>query len=175
MKFRRRPDLDSPTRIEIAVQAFLGQGVYGEITRRARAYQVSRLFVYKLLWQLLLLYELAVRAPSSPRALRVEIDRHILLLRLEGHGSLERISHIIQQLGLPFSSVGHISQRLTAYARALPKEALSGTQIVLLLCDEIFTLGQPMLITVEPRSLAILKIELASKRDAETWKKHWEP
>lgn len=41
------------------------------------------------------------------------------------------------------------------------------------LCDEIFTLGQPILLTVEPRSLAILKIELASKREAETWQQHW--
>jgi hypothetical protein len=45
---------------------------------------------------------------------------------------------------------------------------------MVILCDEIFTLGQPILLTVEPRSLAILKIELVEKRDAETWQKHWE-
>ena len=55
----------------------------------------------------------------------------------------------------------------------MPKEVLTGARIVLLLCDEIFTLGQPILLTVEPRSLAILKIELAEQRDAETWQKHW--
>lgn len=102
------------------------------------------------------------------------MDRHILLLRLEGHCALESISQIIQQLGLPNASVGYISQRLTAYARALPHEVVSGAPIVLLLCDEIFTLGQPILLTVEPRSLAILKIELVDNREAETWKKHWE-
>jgi len=47
-------------------------------------------------------------------------------------------------------------------------------QIVFLLCDEIFTLGQPILLTVEPRSLAILKIELVENREAETWKQHWD-
>ena len=56
MKFMRRPDLDHLTRVEIAVQAFLGMGVYGEITRIAQSYQVSRLFVYKLVWQLLMVY-----------------------------------------------------------------------------------------------------------------------
>jgi len=61
-------------------------------------------------------------------------------------------------LGLPFSSVGYISQRLAAYAQALPQETWTDAQIVFLLCDEIFTLGQPILLTVEPRSLAILKI-----------------
>src|SRR6266705_3915266 len=174
MKFMRRPDLDNLTRVEIAVQAFLGMGVYGEITRIAQSYQVSRLFVYKLVWQLLTVYALRVCEVSSAQALRKEVDRNILLLRLEGHCALESISQIIKQLGLPNASVGSISQRLTAYARALPQEVVSGAPIVLLLCDEIFTLGQPILLTVEPRSLAILKIELVENREAETWKQHWE-
>jgi hypothetical protein len=50
MKFMRRPDIDPVARVTIAVQAFRGLSVYGEITRIARCYQVSRLFVYKLLW-----------------------------------------------------------------------------------------------------------------------------
>ena len=174
MKCMRRPDRDNLTRVEIAVQAFLGMGVYGEITRRAQAYQVSRLFVYKLVWQLLTVYALRVCDPASAQAIRKEVDRHILLLRLEGHCSLESISPIIKQLELPHASVGYIAQRLTAYARALPQETVSGAPIVFLLCDEIFTLGQPILLTVEPRSLAILKSELGDNREAETWKKHWE-
>ena len=173
MKFRRRPDLDTLTRVQIAVQAFLAQGVYGEMTRIANYYQVSRLFVYQLRWQLSLLYELKVCATDSPQAIGAYVDRHILLLRLEGRCPLERISQIVQQLGLPHSSIGYISQRLTAYARALPAEKLAGAQILFLLADEIFTLGRPILITVEPRSLAILKIELAEQRDAETWRRHW--
>jgi len=174
MKFMRRPDIDTVARVHIAAQAFLGLGVYGEITRIAHCYRVSRLFVYKLVWQLLTLYVLEVHAASSVQALRPEVDRHILLLRLEGYCSLESISQIIRQLGLPFSSVGYISQRLTAYAQALPKEVLTGARIVFLLCDELFTRGQPILLTIEPRSLAILKIELADNREATTWKKHWE-
>ena len=53
MKFMRRPDIDTVARAHIAAQAFLGLGVYGEITRIANCYRVSRLFVYKLVWQLL--------------------------------------------------------------------------------------------------------------------------
>jgi hypothetical protein len=174
MKFMRRPDIDTVARVHIAAQAFLGLGVYGAITQIAQSYRVSRLFVYKLLWQLMLLYELEVCAPSSPEAVRKEVDRHILLLRFEGHCALERIAQILKQLGLPFSSVGYISQRLAAYAQALPKEEWTDAPILFLLCDEIFTLGQPILLTVEPRSLAILKIELVENREAETWKQHWE-
>jgi hypothetical protein len=174
MKFMRRPDIDTVARVHIATQAFLGLGVYGAITRIAQSYCVSRLFVYKLLWQLMLLYELEVGTPDAPEAIRKEVDRHILLLRLEGHCALERISQILKQLGLPFSSVGYISQRLAAYAQALPQEAWTEAQILFLLCDEIFTLGQPILLTVEPSSLAILKIELVENREAETWKRHWD-
>jgi hypothetical protein len=174
MKFMRRPDIDTVARVHIAAQAFLGLGVYGAITRIAKSYRVSRLFVYTLLWQLMLLYELDMGAPGSPEAVRKEIDRHILLLRLEGQCALARISQILKQLGRPFSSVGYISQRLAAYAQALPHEAWTDAQIVFLLCDEIFTLGQPILLTVEPRSLALLKIELAENREAETWKQHWD-
>jgi hypothetical protein len=172
MKFMRRPDIDNVARVHIAVQAFLGLGVYGEITRIAHFYEVSRLFVYKLLWQLLTLYELEVCAPAA--AIRKATDRYILLLRLEGQCSLEHISQIMKQLALPCASVGYISQTLTAYAKALPKEVLTGCQIVFLLCDEIFTLGRPILLTVEPKSLAILKIELGENREAETWKQHWQ-
>ena len=50
MKCMRRPDIDNVARVHIAVQAFLGLGVYGELTRIAHCYEVSRLFVSKLLW-----------------------------------------------------------------------------------------------------------------------------
>jgi hypothetical protein len=145
MKFMRRPDIDTVARVHIAAQAFLGLGVYRAITRIAKSYRVSRWCVYNLLWQLLLLYELDMGAPGSPEAIRQEVDRHILLLRLEGHCALERISHIIKQLGLPFSAVGHISPRLAVYAQALPKEEWTDAQIVFLLCDAIFTLGRDLL------------------------------
>lgn len=156
MQCMRRPDRDNRTRVERAVQAFLGMGVDGEITRRAQSYRVSRLFVSTLVWQLLTVYARRVWDPSSAQAIRQEVDRPILLLRLEGHGSLERISPIIKQLGLPNAAVGSIAQRLTAYARALPHEVVSGAPIVFRLCEEICTLGPPRLSTVEPRSLAIL-------------------
>src|SRR4029453_6784833 len=56
----------------------------------------------------------------------------------------------------------------------LRREGVSGAPIVFLLCDEIFTVGRPILLTVEPKSLAILKIEFVENREAETWKQHWQ-
>ena len=50
-----RPASDTGARVTIAVQAFLGLGVYGEITRLAQFSQVSRVCVYTRLWQWLAL------------------------------------------------------------------------------------------------------------------------
>lgn len=174
MKFSRRPDLNKVTRSEIAVQAFLGQGVYGEITRLARCYRVSRLFVYTLLWQLQDLFATSCSAPPLPSSYtQSAVDRHILLLRMVGRCSLESMAQICAELGLPYTSVGYLSQRLTTFAQALPKELPPGAPLMVLLADEIFTAGQPILLTVEPRSLAILKLELAADREATTWQRHW--
>ncbi len=122
MKFIRRPDLDKVTRMEIAVQAFCAQGVYGEITRLARAYRVSRWFEYALLWQLTELFAASGTVAPAPRYTNADADRHILLLRLVGRCSLESIACRCAELGLPVHSVGYISQRLTTFAQALPQE-----------------------------------------------------
>jgi len=59
------------------------------------------------------------------------------LLRFEGYCAVEGIFQILKQLGLPFSPVGYISQRLAAYARAAPKETLEGAKIVFLRWDQV--------------------------------------
>src|SRR2546425_7913189 len=50
MKFTRRPDLDPHTRIEIVRRAWLYQGVYGKMTQIAYYYQISRTFLYQLIF-----------------------------------------------------------------------------------------------------------------------------
>ena len=156
------------------MQAFLAQGVYGEITRLARCYRVSWLFVYTLRWQLPeFLAPPGAVAPPPARAPQAEMDRHILLLRMVGRCSLESMAQLFGELGLPYHSVGYIAQRLTTLAQAVPTELPTGARLVVLLADEIFAGGQPILLTVEPRSLAIRKIELAPEREATTWQQHW--
>src|SRR2546427_6134153 len=46
--------------------------------------------------------------------------------------------------------------------------------VVFYLSDEIFAIGTPILVTVDAQSTAILKIQLASDRSAQTWKAHFE-
>jgi len=174
MKYMRRSDIGSVKRVEIAIQAYLGKGVYGAISAIAREYETSRLFVYQLLWQLMLIFEIEKKGEISKQAQQRAIDQEILLLRLEGKCSLSAISEILKQQGLPNHSIGHISARLSTFAQAIPKAHSVETKISFYLSDEIFANGQPILVTVDPKSLAILRIELASSRDGESWKKHWQ-
>ena len=47
---------------------------------------------------------------------------------------------------------------------------MAAHKVVFYLSDEIFARHQPILVTIEAQSTAILKIQLASERSAETWK-----
>lgn len=174
MKFMRRPDLNSITRIHLTMQAYFALGVYGEITRLAKLYNVSRLFIYQLLWKLLALFETNSPAASSDETERKQLDRHILLLRLQGRCSLGDISQILRHLGFSFNSIGYISQRILSFARFLPLDLPAGLKVTFYLSDEIYSGSRPILITIDAKSLAILKIELAPCRDATQWKQHWQ-
>jgi len=47
-------------------------------------------------------------------------------------------------------------------------------KLVVFLSDEIFAKNIPILVTVDPISSVILRIELADSRKVEDWKNHWE-
>ena len=173
MKYQRRPEINSVMRIEIAVQAYLGLGVYGEITRLAKSYNVCRLFIYQLLWEMRDLFEIEPRRISSKYEQK-QIDREIMMLRMEGKCSLEAISEILKDRGVKTNSVGYISHRIKALAEVVPSQEPSENKIEFYIADEIYAKGKPILVTMDAKSLTILKIELSTSRDGETWKKHWE-
>ncbi len=177
MKFLRRPDLDTKTRIDIALAAYLNQGIYGTITSLAQAYKVSRLFVYQLLWIFSLTLKESFELPTIKPEIQnqLTLDKAILLLRLEGKCPIQSISSILQHFGYPFYSTGYISQRLSFFATRLKNTLNIGDTVkfAVFLSDEIFSRSQPILITIEPKSTAILSIKLASKRDAASWKEHF--
>ncbi len=179
MKFMRRADLTIESRMEIGFRAYLNQGVYGAITRISSFYGVSRTFIYQQLAILNLFITLQfteLAAPTVPLYGNDDLlDRLILLLRLEGRCSLHQISNILLGLGLPTTSVGMISERLACVSRKLSANLCSDTvQLVVFVSDELFVRNQPILVTIDPRSTAILGIELASDRSGERWKGHWE-
>jgi len=176
MKFTRRPDLAPQTRIHIVMLAWLYQGVYGKMTEIAQSYQISRTFLYQLLFMANLQLETLF---SDEKLLFQKDHRHLeqllLLLRLEGKCSLLSIASIVKALEYHPNSVGYLSQCFQRAGQALPSTLLMPSQkFVFYLSDEIFALHAPILVTIDARSTAILNIELASDRSADTWRAHFE-
>jgi len=179
-KFIRRTELTPSVRLFIAFTALTAKmtGQWGKITEISRQFMISRMFVYILANTLqeasLRIFGQNVSEPIMSCHLPYQ---YILSLRLEGRCSIEAISAIMKRFGIRNSSVGTISQLLQRFGSLLPNTVETPNdeiRLVVFLSDEIFAKNIPILVTVDPISSAILRIELADSRKVEDWKKHWE-
>jgi hypothetical protein len=181
-RFTRRADLTNSIRLAIAADALhaMINGVWGGITNLAEEYKISRPFVYSLADTLkeagrFLFAETAESPPASPP--REQSIEMMLSLRLEARSSIGAMSTIMNRLGHELSATGSISQILSRIGGLLPTTLSTQngiTQYLVFASDEIFSKTTPILVTVDPRSSAILRIELAPSRKAEDWKKHFQ-
>ena len=176
MKFIRRHDLTPHTRIEMVRLAWLHQGIYGKMTQIAQEYHISRTFLYQLIWaadlQLETLFSDQKPHIENPHPL---FEPFILLLRLEGKCSLPSLSSILKYFQYQPNSVGYLSECFHNYGCALPSTlSMAAHTVAFYLSDEIFARHQPILVTIDAQSTAILKIQLASERSAETWEAHFD-
>jgi hypothetical protein len=176
MKFIRRHDLEPHTRIEIVRLAWLNQGFYGKMTQIAQDYHISRTFLYQLTWAAQRQLDTLFSVPTGlDQDLQSQLESLILLLRLEGKCSLPSIASILKHFAYQPNSVGYLSEYLQNYGRCLPSTLLvAQKKVVFYLSDEIFAIGTPILVTIEAQSTAILKIQRATDRSAQTWQAHFE-
>jgi len=156
--------------------AWLHQGVYGKMTEIAQCYQISRTFLYQLLFLANLQLETLF---SDEKRLFQKDHRHfeqlILLLRLEGTCSLLSIAAMVKALEYHPNAVGSLSQFFHSAGQALPStRVMPSKTLVFYLSDEIFAIHAPILVTIDARSTTILNIELASDRSADTWRAPFE-
>lgn len=171
--FYRRADLSSTIRIKIATIALFFQ-IHGTISSLSRRYLVSRQFVYDLRHQLSKRLEgLFEQSDLKTGALddKRQLLRSILYLRLVGKCSLHAISDLLKFLGLGQASTAYISQQIEGIGAGLGKTLKYEGQVVFL-CDEIYC-PDPILVTVEPQSMAILCIEKVARVNKQAWKAHW--
>ncbi len=179
-KFFLREDLSPTDRMHIATNAIIAQEFkeYGVITQLAEEYSISRQFVYMLANQLECLSSVIFgdeKRYLENVSLKLSL-RYMLSLRLEGRCSISAVSAIMKRFEIKTSSDGAISQYLTRIGSILQNTLVTKgdeIKVVVFLSDEIFSKNTPILITVDPISSAILRCELANKRDAASWKKHW--
>lgn len=180
-KFIRRTDLTPEIRLNIAYLALEAQrtGQWGKITELSGNYMISRTFVYMLASLLatasvIIFSAIPVTAPFTNNLFPFV---YMLTLRMEGRCSVEAISAIMKRFDISYSSIGSVSKYLNYFGSLLPNtlSAKAGeTRLVVFLSDELFSKSEPILVTVDPISSAILRIELANSRKADDWKRHWE-
>ena len=167
--------------MNIAVTAYLAQqrSEWGVISEIARKYDVSRPFVYITLLKMKenLLMTFGANSYVDKTIDAEDALKHILSLRLEGVCSIEAISTYMKRFGLKNSSVGFISQYLTNVGSQLPctlSNQEHSVKLAVFASDEIFSKHIPILVTVDPVSSVILRIELSDTRKAKDWVNHWE-
>lgn len=99
----------------------------------------------------------------------------MLLHRMVGKSSIEAISTIMKYDEFEYSSVGTVSQSLSAIGTLLPSVQTTPIEEkieITAVADEIFIGNQPILVTIEPKSSVILNIELGDDRKKDTWSEH---
>jgi len=180
-KFIRRRDLTPEKRLHMAFMAL--QGVWGAVTDLAREFMVSRTFIYMLRGDLQAITEkiygeCRTSLEQKEQWIRKQAIAVALCLRLEGRCSIGSTSQILKRFGgAKYNSVGWVSEILQFAGECLPNTLVNeetGVRLVIMACDEIFSHFRPILITVDPVSSAILRIELADSREVSVWKEHWE-
>ena len=182
VKFHRRKDLTSETRFYIAFCAMMS-GQWGLISQLAKEYAISRTFVYKLQKELQIATQNIFQARKGPEKhlfIKNRKEQSVacaLSLRLEGGCSIPSISKIMKRMGMECNSVGWISQILRQTGSILSNTIKIGRNKVLyvyLAADEIFSYSRPLLISVDPISTTILRIELSESRKTEDWINHFD-
>ncbi|MCP4054137.1 MAG: hypothetical protein GY739_13995 [Mesoflavibacter sp.] len=179
-KFFRRKDLTFEIRLCIAFSAMMSNK-WGLISQLAKQYAISRTFVYMLQNELQIAVQDSFHECKQPEKQLVVKERKLqsvaysLSLRLEGKCSIPSISEIMKRGDFCNCSIGSISQNLNQIGACLSNTIETGNNIlyVILAVDEIFSHSRPILISVDPVSTAILRIELAESRKTEDWVKHF--
>ena len=167
--------------MHIAYSGYMAQELqeWGKITALAKAYGISRQFVYTLIEMFKALLPQLFDSQSSVSTIsKKELFSKMLSYRMEGRCSIEAISTLMQRDELALSSVGMISQTLSSIGKLLPHSIKSNATTnpieLMVASDEIFSKSVPVLITVDPISSAILSIKKAVSRKGEDWKEHYD-
>jgi hypothetical protein len=179
----RLTDLDLSTRITLSLQMLDPDRRWGEASRLAREYGVSRKFIYQLRNQSAQALQEAL-APQpvgrKPREAVLTIDhdfvcRAILVLATAMPGTLRAMQLVLELLFGQHCALGFISELLQACGEAARRyhATLQVPLPVLAEADEVFQGRQPCLTVVDGRSFLVLNLAAADNRDGTTWGVTW--
>ena len=178
----KMPHLDMSSILLIAAIVHLPDRPYGTITQLANAYRISRVSVYALEKRVLsrlaqpTVQTTSLRLPvplNGKESLKARIDRLILTAIFPGNASIRPTQAILKEALGESRCLGYISTlRLEAGKKAgdiLSRVNYEPLGSVVLMRDETFFQGWPMLLTVDPVTTVITSAQVTSDCKADTW------
>ena len=175
--FTRRDDLDTPTRVKIAVIAKYFNR-HGTVTKLAKRYAISRSFVYILTGQLSQMVDTWFEKSEVPneylnQLAKAENLRRLLRYRLIGTCSISKCSTLLKTDKVKNTSFGWCSEQLQLAGDKL-SNMVDWEGKAVYASDEIYyAQNKPILVTVDPISGAILRIDKEPSLTKAGWERHW--
>ena len=175
----KMPHLGLADILFLSAVVHMPQRPYGSITWVADFYGISRVSVYKLGERVASRLTkppelLSLPEPIERKAVsKARIDRTILTSLFPGNASIRPTIAILKEALDTLKSVGYISTlRLEAGQRAgavLSRIDYTPLGPLIVLRDETFFQGRPVLLLVDPISTVIVAAHVCSDRQADTW------
>jgi len=166
--FIRRPDLDAKDRLALAI-AGLGKSYRrGTISDYEARYNVSHTFIYnqskKLKEQASYIFGMPSREKRSELEEVLSSIRFFLEGKLETKSPLYGLSNLGSSLGIKYTSISFISEVLQIAGGLLaPTYTSSSPLLVTFLCDEVYSGGDAILVTLEAQSMMVIDIRLVKQ------------
>lgn len=179
MKFIKN-SIDLSSRLYFGMEMIRHQGEYGYVSQLSKDLGVCRWFLYfacRDLWiKALSLLSSECSVPNSLSRCQ-NLEEQVLCLYLECEASLESIQSTIENFTGRSVGTGTISEILNAYGGCLPQsDEVNESKVnkIVLNVDEMFAVGNPILVSVNPASLFIHEIQISEKCDTDTWRESFE-
>lgn len=174
--FTRRPDVTSEMRLNLSIAGLGRQYRDCTISELKSIYKVSHTFIYKqsdLLRQHCgAIFGMKRFTPAGTLENLLSSIRFFVECKLETKGALHGLSNFAKSQGIPFNSTNFISKVLEIAGTLVADNYKSEAPVLLtFLCDEVYSGGQAILVTIEAQSMMVLDIRLV---EGSLTSKDWE-
>lgn len=163
--FIRRPDITSEMRLNLSIAGLGRQYRTCTISELKSIYKVSHTFIYNqsnLLRQHCdTIFRMNHLTPADTLENLLSSIRFFIEGKMETKGALHGLSNFAKSQGIAFNSTNFISEVLELAGTLVADNYKSEAPVLLtFLCDEVYSGGQAILVTIEAQSMMVLDIRL---------------
>jgi len=167
LKFLRREDISETDRLNLAIVGLGKDYRTGPLSEYETRYKVSHTFIYNQAKILKASIGDLFGVVSSKEKEGTELEKVLSSIRFHLKGKLETksplygLSNLGESIGVPYNSINFISQAMEV-AGKLVSSSYSSDRIysLVFLCDEVYSGGQAVLVSLEAQSMLVLDIFL---------------